>query len=349
MEKRRLGASGLEVSVFSFGAMTFGEGGGFFKAVGDTHGNDATRLVDLCIDAGVNLFDTADVYSRGVSEEVLGKALGNRRKDVLVATKVFGRMSDGFDDIGLGRRHIIAACEASLRRLGTDWIDLYQAHSFDGLVPLDETLRAFEDLVRSGKVRYIGCSNYSAWQLAKADGISRRLGLTRYIGQQIQYSLMVRDVEHEMLPAGVDLGIGALIWSPLAWGYLTGKFRDAGEPAAPTRLAQMGGIAAYDDERGRRVVDLLREIAGAHEGASPAQVALNWVRARPGVSSILIGARNEAQLLDNLAAAQWELSAEEVRRLDAASALPLPYPASHREIYALERNPPLFPRATDPA
>lgn len=311
MEMRFLGRSGLEVSVFGFGTMTFSDGEGRFGGVGATRGCDARRQVDMCIDVGVTLFDTADVYAAGRSEEILGDALGDKRKNIVLATKVFGRMGRGAHDTGLSRRHLIDACDASLRRLGTDWIDLYQVHSFDALVPIEETLRALDDLVTAGKVRYIGCSNYAGWQLMKATAAAERLGTERFIGQQIQYSLMVRDAEEELLPCGVDQGIGALIWSPLAQGFLSGKFRHDGGGAAQ-RLVLSNSLKLYDTPRGVSVVDTLFEIAADHPGASPAQVALNWLLARPGVSTVLIGARSDEQLADNLAAATWSLDRKSV-------------------------------------
>lgn len=342
MEMRFLGRSGLQVSTFSFGTMTFG-GGGMFAGVGNTQVEQARRQVSLCLEAGVNLFDTADVYSIGQSEEILGQALEKKeRRKVLIATKAFARMGKAAHDSGLSRRHLIEACDASLRRLGTDWIDLYQVHSFDSLVPLEETLRALDDLVRVGKVRYIGCSNYFGWQLTKALGVAERLDLERFVSQQIQYSLLVRDVETEMLPAGVDQGVGALIWSPLAQGYLSGKFR--AQDATGTRLGASGRLAALDTERGRKILSAMSDVAAAHTGASMSQVALNWLLRRPGVTSVIIGARDETQLQDNLAAAHWTLSEEEVVALDAASQLPSTYPTSHHAFAHPERNPPLFPR-----
>ena len=343
MQQRFLGRSGLSVSTLSFGTMTFGTGSDRFAPVGGTHGEDASRQIAICLEAGVTLFDTADVYSEGRSEEVLGQALRTRRGEVLIATKAFGAMGRRAHDQGLSRQHLIAACEASLRRLGRAWIDLYQVHSFDALVPVEETLRALDDLVRAGKIRYIGCSNHAGWQLMKALGTSDRLGLARYIGQQIQYSLLVRDAEHELLPAGVDQGVGALIWSPLAQGYLSGKFSASSE-AGTTRLSQTGGLKALDTERGRAVIAALRDIASAHDGATPSQVALNWLLARPGVTSVILGARTDAQLKDNLAAAAWSLTTEEIKRLDTVSQMPQLYPNSHQRFYAAERNPQLFPR-----
>jgi aryl-alcohol dehydrogenase-like predicted oxidoreductase len=341
METRFLGRSGLEVSVFGFGAMTFTDGDGRFGATGSTRGEAARRQIDMCLDAGVTLFDTADVYGAGRSEEILGEALGDRRQYVTVATKAFGRMGRNTHDTGLSRRHLIEACEASLRRLGTDWIDLYQVHSFDALVPVDETLRALDDLVTSGKVRYIGCSNYAGWQLMKAQATAERRTIEPFVGQQIQYSLMVRDAEEELLPCGVDQGVGALIWSPLAQGYLSGKFR--GAKTGDTRLELAGRLKAYDTPQGERVLAALDEIAGAR-GVTPGQVALNWLLRRPGVTTVLIGARTDEQLADNLAAASWSLTDAEVEALDRASQGPMRYPNSHHRIFTQERNPQLFPR-----
>lgn len=343
MEKRYLGNSGLEVSVLGFGTMTFSDGDGRFGGVGATRGEDARRQIDMCIDAGVNLFDTADVYAAGRSEEILGEALGDKRKQVIVATKAFGRMGKGEHDTGLSRRHLIDACDASLKRLGTDWIDLYQVHSFDALAPLDETLRALDDLVTSGKVRYIGCSNYSGWHLMKALAVSDRRNIERFVGQQIQYSLMVRDAEQELLPCGVSEGVGALIWSPLAQGFLSGKFR-GDRDGAQTRLEASGRLHAYDTPEGTRVLDAIDAVVASHPGSSPSQVALNWLLKRPGVSTVLMGARTDEQLADNLAAAQWSLSDAEVESLDRASQVPMQYPNSHHRIFTSERNPQLFPR-----
>jgi aryl-alcohol dehydrogenase-like predicted oxidoreductase len=336
---RSLGSSGLQVSTLCFGVMTFGPGKGMFSAVGNTQKDDARRQVDLCIEAGVNLFDTADAYSNGQSEEILAAALGERRSSVLIATKAFARTGKGVHDIRLSRRHLVAACEASLKRLDTDWIDLYQVHNFDGLTPVDETLRALDDLVRAGKVRYIGCSNHHAWQLMKALNCSERCGLQRYVAQQIQYSLAVRDAETELLPAGVDQGVGALVWSPLAMGYLSGKFR--GGSVQQTRLQAWSQLESIDTARTRAVVEALFEMAGAR-GASPSQVALNWVSSRAGVTSVIVGARTEEQLRDNLAAASWSLKPEEISKLDQVSATPVPYPRTTHDMFHPERNPRLF-------
>jgi aryl-alcohol dehydrogenase-like predicted oxidoreductase len=338
MEYRQLGRSGLKVSVFSFGAMTFG-GTGMHSTVGDTKGADARRQIDMCLEAGVNLFDTADVYSQGQSEEQLGEALGPRRPQVLIATKFFGKTGPGVNDLGGGRGHMVQACEASLRRLKTDYIDLYQIHNQDLLTPPEETLRALDDLVRAGKVRYIGSSNHAGWTKMRALATSDRLGLNRYVSQQIQYSLLERSAEDELLPLGVHEGVGALIWGPLAAGYLSGKF-GAGDPGH-TRLGDGGRLSQIDTERARRVVQAVQEVAAARPGATPSQVALNWVARKAGVASIILGARTAEQLADNLAAAGWSLSDAEIARLDEASAPAPRYPYSMHRAFAGERNPPL--------
>jgi aryl-alcohol dehydrogenase-like predicted oxidoreductase len=342
MEKRALGRSGLIVSALSFGAMTFNrDSDSFFAATGTTSGREAERIVDICLDRGITTFDTADVYAGGQSEEILGEVLGKKRKRMVLATKAFGDMGKGDHDLGLSRRHLIDACDASLRRLGTDWIDIYQVHNFDGTVPLEETLRALDDLVRAGKVRYIGCSNHGGWQLMKALGISDRLGLERYIGQQIQYSLLVRDAEWELLPCGLDQGVGALIWSPLAQGFLSGKFRTQGPEG--TRLGARGGLKAWDTPRGNAVLDEVLAVARECD-ATASQVALAWVMRRPGVSSVIVGARTEEQLVDNLGAVDVSLSDEQMVRLDLASQPPIQYPNSHQRFYGRDRNPQAFAR-----
>jgi aryl-alcohol dehydrogenase-like predicted oxidoreductase len=324
--------------VLSFGAMTFGGARSeFFRAVGTTEGDDARRQVDMCLDAGVNLFDTADVYSNGASEEILGAALGARRDRVILATKLHGRTGPGPNDLGQSRGHIVRACEASLRRLGTDWIDLYQVHSVDGLTDLEEVLRALDDLVRSGKVRYVGCSNYSAWHLMKALGISARAHLGRYASVQAHYSLVARELEFEIVPLCLDQNVGLLVWSPLSGGFLTGKVRRGRETRPGSRTGAWGppgGLA--DPERALDTVEALVAIA-AERGASPAQVALAWLLGKPGVTSLVVGARTEAQLADNLAAADLELTAGEMDRLDAVSAGRVPYPYWHQRRYNSER------------
>jgi aryl-alcohol dehydrogenase-like predicted oxidoreductase len=316
--------------------MTFSDGTGRFGATGSTNGDEAARQIDLCLDHGVNFFDTADTYASGRSEEILGQALGQRRGQVVVATKAFHRMGRGAHDIGLSRRHLIEACDASLRRLGTDWIDLYQVHSFDSLTPAEETLAALDNLVRSGKVRYIGCSNFAAWQLAQALGISQREGISAYIGQQIQYTLVARTAEQELLACGLAMGVGAIIWSPLAQGFLSGKFR--GQVEGETRLELMGALAAYDKHRTLDVLSAIHAFVEGRAGAvTHSQVALNWVRSRAGVTSVLLGARSQAQLLDNLGAATWTLTHEEIEALDRASQTALHYPVSMQYAYGRER------------
>jgi aryl-alcohol dehydrogenase-like predicted oxidoreductase len=335
METRLLGETGLEVSVLSFGTMTFG-GQGRFGHMGSAGVQEATEAVDLCLDAGINLFDSADVYSGGMSEEILGKALGSRRDSVLVATKLHGRMGEGPNDLGQSRHHIVRACEASLRRLGTDYIDLYQIHGVDELTPWEESLRALDDLVRAGKVRYIGCSNLSAWHLMQALATSDRRNLERFASLQAYYSLVARELEHELVPLCIDQGVGILVWSPLAAGFLSGKYRRGQEQVEGTRIAALGTPGTIDTEQGFDVVDALDDIA-KQRGASVAQVALNWLLRKRGVTSVIIGARNRDQLVDNLAAANWELTADEVRRLDQVSERPLPYPYWHQRKFNLER------------
>jgi len=339
MEYRLLGASGLEVSVLSFGTMTLG-GEGRFAAMGNVQVEEARRHIEICMEAGVNLFDTADIYSFGKSEEVLGQALGAHRKEIVLATKVFVRLGPGVNKVGLSRRYIMEACEASLRRLGTDYIDLYQAHNFDSLTPLDETLRAFEDLIRDGKIRYAGCSNYSGWQLMKALSIADRLGIARYISQQINYSLLAREAELELVPLALDQRTGIMVWSPLQGGLLSGKFRRGEAKPSVSRVNTLGVSGTFDEERTFRIVDTLAEIA-SQRGVSVSQVALNWVMRKPAVDTVIIGARDEQQLRDNLAAASWSLTDAEVEHLDKVSVLPLPYPYWHQYKFGGERNPPL--------
>ena len=343
MEYRYLGRSGLKVSAYGFGAMTFGDPKKPAN-VGETTGDEARRHVDMCLDAGVTLFDTANIYAMGQSEEILGEALGSRRQKVVIATKFIGKVGPGPNDEGASRSHIIEACEASLKRLKTDYIDLYQIHNQDLMTPVEETLRAYDDLIRAGKVRYVGSSNHAGWVKMRALATADRLGLPRYISQQIQYSLVNRDAEAELLSLGVHEGVGALIWSPLASGYLSGKYRD-GAPESATRLVERGSLDGRDTEQARKVVDLLFEIAAGHEGASPSQVALNWIIRKAGVTSILIGARKTDQLADNLKAAEWSLSDEEIARLDEVSAVPARYPYAMHQMFMAERNPaaPLLP------
>jgi len=336
MEYRALGRSGLRVSVLTMGTMTFG-GTGAFADVGSTDTEEAERQVDMCLDAGVNLIDTADVYSSGLAEEILGQVLRGRRDQVLLATKVRMGMGRGPNDSGLSRHHIISGCEASLRRLGTDHIDLYQVHEWDGQTPLEETLHALDDLVRSGKVRYVGASNYTSWQLMKAVGIAGRLDLAPLVSHQIYYSLQAREAEYELIPLAVDQGLGVLVWSPLAGGLLSGKYRRNHQaPVGSRHLSDWGEPPVYDPEGLYDLVEILIGIAEQHE-VSAAQVALAWTLGRPGVTSLVVGARTGDQLADNLEAASLRLTDEERARLDAASAPPLIYPYWHQAKTASDR------------
>jgi aryl-alcohol dehydrogenase-like predicted oxidoreductase len=336
MEYRALGQSGLRVSVLTMGTMTFG-GSGPFADVGSTGEQEAERQVDMCLDAGVNLIDTADVYSGGLAEEILGQVLRGRRDRVLVATKVRMGMGRGPNDAGLSRHHIISGCEASLRRLSTDHIDLYQVHEWDGQTPLDETLYALDLLVRSGKVRYVGASNYTSWQLMKALGTADRLGLPRFVSQQIYYSLQAREAEYELIPLAVDQGLGVLIWSPLAGGLLSGKYRRNHQPPVGSRqLSDWDEPPVRDPEGLHDIVEILINIGQQH-GVSAAQVALAYTLGKPAVTSLIIGARTAEQLADNLSAASLSLTADERARLDAASAPPLIYPYWHQAKTARDR------------
>jgi aryl-alcohol dehydrogenase-like predicted oxidoreductase len=318
------------------GTMTFG-GKGNFANVGTTDVDEARRQVDRCLDAGVNLIDTADVYSDGAAEEIVGEVLRGRRDDVLVATKVRFPMGPGPNDAGLSRHHILAGCEASLRRLQTDHIDLYQLHEWDGVTPAEETLDALDLLVRSGKVRYVGLSNYAAWQLMKALGVAERSGLPRPVSQQIYYSLQARDAEYELIPAAVDQGLGVLVWSPLAGGLLSGKYRrDRDAPASGRQLTDWDEPPVYDQDKLYDTVDVLVKVGEAH-GVSAAQVAIAWLLGRPAVTSVVIGARTDEQLADDLAAADLTLTDDERRRLDEASAPPLLYPYWHQAKTARDR------------
>jgi aryl-alcohol dehydrogenase-like predicted oxidoreductase len=335
MEYRRLGRSGLFVSVLTLGTMTFGGQGGFSK-VGATDVAGARRQVDMCLDVGINLFDTANIYSGGESEEILGEAISGRRDDLFLATKVRMPVGDGPNDTGLSRHHIIRQCEESLRRLATDYIDLYQVHEWDGLTPLEETLEALDTLVRSGKVRYVGSSNYSGWQLMKALGTSERLGLQRYISQQIYYSLQAREAEYELVPLAIDQGCSILVWSPLAGGLLSGKYRRDRDASEGRHVEGWDEPPVYDTDKLYDTVDVLVEIADGR-GVSAAQVALAWLLERQGVASVIVGARTDEQLANNLEAAELELSEEERRRLDEVSALPLIYPFWHQAKTASDR------------
>jgi aryl-alcohol dehydrogenase-like predicted oxidoreductase len=339
MEYRRLGNTGLKVPVLCFGTATFGGGGEFFKEWGSTEVAEATRLLDICIEAGVNYFDTADIYSRGLAEEILGKAIGKRRHEVIISSKGTFPMGDGPNDLGSSRHHLIAACEASLRRLGTDYIDVYHLHGFDALTPLDETLHTLNTLVDSGKVRYIACSNFSGWHLMKSLGISEKYGWAKYGSQQVYYSLIGRDYEWELMPLALDQGVGATIWSPLGWGRLTGKVRRGQALPEVSRLHKTGDYGPQvTDEYLYSVVDALDQVAG-QTGKTIPQIALNWLLRRPTVSSLVIGARNEEQLRQNLGAAGWSLTPDQVAILDKASEPVVPYPYWHQR-QNVNLNPP---------
>jgi aryl-alcohol dehydrogenase-like predicted oxidoreductase len=338
MESRTLGRSGLKVPVLCYGTGTFGGGNEFFKAWGASDVAEATRLVDICLDAGVNLFDTADVYSDGLSETILGKAIAGRRDDVLISTKTTFRLGKGPNDVGSSRYHLIRACEASLKRLGTDYIDIYHLHGFDALTPADEVLSTLNHLVESGKVRYIACSNFSGWHLMKSLSVSERYGWEKYVGHQVYYSLVGREYEWELMPLGLDQGVGALVWSPLGWGRLTGKIRRGQPLPKESRLHKTADYGPQvEDDYLYKVVDALDEVA-KQTGKTVPQVALNWLLQRPTVSTVIMGARNEEQLRQNLAAEGWNLSAEQVAMLDKASAVTPVYPYWHQKQFG-ERNP----------
>ena len=338
MEYRLLGGSGLKVSSLSFGTGTFGGSGEFFKAWGSTDVAEARRLIDICFEAGVNLFDTANVYSHGQSEEILGKALKGKRDKALISTKATFTMGAGPNDKGSSRYHLTAQLEASLRRLGVDYIDIYHLHGFDALTPIEETLDTLDKFVREGKIRYIACSNFSGWHLMKSLAISDRYGWARYVAHQVYYSLIGREYEWELMPLALDQKVGALVWSPLGWGRLTGKLR-RGQPLPETsrlhKTAESGPQVA--DEYLYTVVDALDAVA-AETGKSVPQVALNWLLQRPTVSSVIIGARNEEQLRQNLVAEGWNLTADQVAKLDRASEVQPIYPYWHQRQFT-ERNP----------
>jgi aryl-alcohol dehydrogenase-like predicted oxidoreductase len=337
MEFRQLGHSGLKVPVLSFGTATFGGRGEFFKAWGSSDVTEATRLVDICLEAGINLFDTADVYSQGGSEEILGKAIAGRRESVLISTKATFTMGPGPNDVGSSSYHLIRACEASLRRLKTDYIDIYHLHGFDAVTPVEEVLKTLDTLVQTGKVRYIACSNFSGWHLMKSLAVSQQYGWARYVAHQVYYSLAGRDFEWELMPLGINQNVGSLVWSPLGWGRLTGKTR-RGQPLPERsrlhRTAEQG--PPIPDEYLYKVLDAIDGIA-VETGKSVPQIALNWLMQRPTVASIIVGARNEEQLRQNLGAVGWNLTPAQIVRLDAASEVTLAYPYWHQRQFA--RNP----------
>ncbi|MEP6721412.1 MAG: aldo/keto reductase [Variovorax sp.] len=326
MEQRLLGNSGFKVPALGFGAGTFGGQGPLFSAWGNTDVAGARSIVDICLDAGVSLFDTADVYSNGASESILGAALKGRRDQALISTKLSLRMGDGPNDVGSSRHHLIEATHAALKRLDTDHIDILQLHAFDAMTPVEQVLRTLDDLVRDGKVRYIGVSNFSGWQLMKSLAAADRLGLQRYVANQTYYSLIGRDYEYELMPLGIDQGVGAIVWSPLGWGRLTGKVRRGQPLPEGSRLHETAGFAPpVADEHLYRVVDAM-DIVAEETGKTLPQIALNWLLQRPTVASVLIGARDAVQLRQNLGALGWQLTADQVKRLDAASATTPPYP-----------------------
>ena len=338
MEYRPLGRSGLMVSVLTMGTMTFG-GKGAFGKVGSTDVAGARRQIDMCVEAGVNFIDTADVYSNGLSEEITGEVVRGR-KDLLIATKARFNMGEGPNNRGLSRYHLVNACEASLRRLGTEVIDLYQLHEWDGITPVEEMLEALDLLQRQGKVRYVGCSNFSGWHIMKAMGIAERERLPRFVSQQIHYTLQAREAEQELVPISLDQGLGILVWSPIAGGLLSGKYR-RGQPQPEGRaLNEWKEPPITDEGKLYDIIDVLVKI-GEEKGAAPAQVALAWLLGRPGVTSVIVGARTDEQLKSNLGAGDLKLSAEERGRLDAVSQMPLAYPYWHQARTAAERLGPI--------
>ena len=342
MEYRQLGRSGLKVPELCFGCGTFGgHDNEFFKAWGAADVDEARKIVDICMDAGITLFDTADVYSDGNSETVLGKAIDHlNREDLMISTKATFRLGKGPNDVGSSRYHLIQSVDRSLKRLGTDYIDIYHLHAFDATSPVEETLRALDDLVREGKIRYIACSNFSGWHLMKSLSVSDRYGWSRYVGHQAYYSLVGRDYEWELMPLGLDQGVGALVWSPLGWGRLTGKIRRGQPLPKDSRLQSKVAAEAGpqpEEEYLYTVVDALDEVA-KETGKTVPQIALNWVLGRPSVSTVIIGARNEEQLRQNIGAVGWKLTAKQIEKLDAASERPRAYPYWH-QLQFEDRNP----------
>jgi len=340
MEFRKLGDSGFRVPVLSMGTGTFGGSGEFFKAWGTSDVAEATRLVDVCLEAGLTMFDSADIYSNGMAEEILGHAIKGRRDQVILSTKGTFRSGPGPNDVGSSRYHLTRAVEASLQRLGTDYIDLYQLHAFDAMTPVEEALGTLDDLVRAGKIRYVGCSNFSGWHLMKSLAVSETYGLPRYVAHQAYYSLIGRDYEWELMPLALDQHVSAVVWSPLGWGRLTGKVR-RGQPLPITSRLQSKAVTdigpQVSDEYLYQVVDALDEVA-RETGKTVPQIALNWLLHRPSVATVIIGARNEEQLRQNLGAVGWDLTASQIAKLDAVSATTPAYPYWHQKGFS-ERNP----------
>ena len=340
MEYRHLGRSGLQVPVLSLGTGTFG-GGPFFSAWGNTDVAQAKRLIEICLEAGLTMFDSADIYSFGRAEEILGEALKGRRDQALISTKATSPMSERPNDAGSSRQHLTAAIEASLRRLQTDYIDLFQLHNFDAYTPIEESLSTLDDFVRAGKIRYIGVSNYSGWHLMKALAISERYNLPRYVAHQALYSLIARDYEWELMPLGIDQGVGCVVWSPLGWGRLTGKIRRGTPLPETSRLHETADAGPpVEDEYLYRVVDAL-DIIAKETGKTIPQIAINWLLQRPTVCNVIVGARNEEQLRANLGAVGWSLSKEQMTTLDAASVRQEPYPYWHQHTKTKLNPPPV--------
>jgi aryl-alcohol dehydrogenase-like predicted oxidoreductase len=338
MEYRRFGHSGLKVPVLSLGTGTFGGGTDFFKKWGNTDVEEAKKLIAICMDAGANFFDTANIYSLGASEEILGQALQGRRDQALISTKATFSMGEGPNDKGSSRYHLIKACETSLKRLQTDYIDIYFMHGFDALTPVEETLGALDHLIQSGKIRYIGCSNFSGWHVMKSLATSEKYGLARYVAYQGYYSLIGRDYEEELMPLGIDQDLSLMVWSPLGWGRLTGKIR-RGQPVQEGRI-KAGGAAGgpqVEEEYLYNVIDVLDRIS-EETGKSLTQIALNWLLQRPTVANVTFGARNEEQLRHNLGAIGWNLTKVQMEKLDAVSARHPSYPYWHQRDF-VERNP----------
>ena len=340
MDYRLLGASGFKVPVLTLGTGTFGGRGELFKAWGSTDVAEAKRLVDLCLEAGLNMFDSADIYSDGAAEEILGAAIQGRRDQVLISTKATFRSGSGANEVGSSRHHLIRAVDSALRRLGTDYIDLFQLHGFDAATPVEETLRTLDDLVTAGKLRYVGCSNFSGWHLMKSLAVAERYGWTRYVAHQAYYSLVGREYEWELMPLALDQGVGCVVWSPLGWGRLTGRIRRGQPLPAASRLRSSVSTSAgpqVSEEYLFKVVDALDEVA-AETGKTIPQIALNWLLRRPSIATVIIGARDERQLRDNLGAVGWNLTAGQIAKLDQASAVPRIYPYWHQAGFS-ERNP----------
>ena len=340
MDYRFLGASGFKVPVLTLGTGTFGGRGELFKAWGSTDVAEAKRLVDLCLEAGLNMFDSADIYSDGAAEEILGAAIKGRRDQVLISTKATFRSGSGANEVGSSRHHLIRSVDSALRRLGTDYIDLFQLHGFDAATPVEETLRTLDDLVTAGKLRYVGCSNFSGWHLMKSLAVAERYGWTRYVAHQAYYSLVGREYEWELMPLALDQGVGCVVWSPLGWGRLTGRIRRDQPLPTASRLQSSVATSAgpqVSEEYLFKVVDALDEVA-AETGKTIPQIALNWLLGRPSIATVIIGARDENQLRDNLGAVGWSLTSEQVAKLDQASAVPRIYPYWHQAGFS-ERNP----------